>query len=123
MGEEPIQYIKPHWFDWGVYKENGGLIFFTTAAVYLACFVVSVALIWRIGRRLDYPWVILAVGLAALAPMVFRAVESLERQMTSAHYQERIHIPAVITIAASFGAVVILWLAVEWRHRRTKSCT
>src|SRR5687768_15141190 len=113
MGEDPIRYIKPHWFDWGMFKANGKLIFFTTGALYLACFILSVKLIRRVGRRLGYPRVILVVGLVGLVPMVFKAVESLEVQMTSAHYQESTQIPAVITIAASFAAVVVLWLAVE----------
>lgn len=112
-----VRYIKPHWFDWGMYKENGELIFLTTAALYLACFVVSFRLIIRIARRPGWPTMVAAIGLLALVPMMLGAVASLQIQMTSAHYQETVHIPAVISIAASFGTVVLLWLAVEWWHR------
>jgi hypothetical protein len=99
------------------------LIFFMTAALYISCFVVSVILIRCIGHRLRHPRLILGVGLVAMVPMVLTATESLALQMTSAHYQQRTHIPAVITITASFGIVLMLWLAVDSWHRRTVRST
>jgi uncharacterized membrane protein (UPF0136 family) len=82
----------------------------------LAAFVASVVLIRRIGRRLGHPRPILAVGLAALVPSILKSLGSLELQMSSSHYQERTHIPAVLTVVGSLGALAILSLFVRrWR--------
>jgi hypothetical protein len=112
--DEPIRYVRPHFFDWGVYKSHGELILLTTLLLYLGCIVVCLLLIRQIGRSLAYPRTTLAVGLLSLLPMSFAALESLMWQMTSAHYQERTHIPALKVIALHFGVILVLDIAVRW---------
>ncbi len=120
MDNEPICYITANFFDWGVFKPSGGAIFVVTALLYIACLIASVWMILRIGRRIGWPKVTLAVGLVGLVPMVDKASFSLLLQMTSSHDQESTHIPAVITIGVSFGVVLAAWLAVELWFLLTK---
>ena len=70
-------------------------------------------LIRRAAERAGYPRAGLVAGLVALWPMVYWAVASPELQMTSAHYQERVHIPAVSVVGVTVGVVVVMWLVAE----------
>lgn len=119
MDDEPIRYIKPHFFDWGMYKAHGELILLITTGCYVACFVLCILLIQRTAQRVGYPNLGMVLGCLALVPMVYMAMQSILVQLTSAHYQEAVHIPAVITVAVSFAAVVGAWGVVAWRWKHT----
>jgi hypothetical protein len=108
--DAPIQYIRPPFFDWGVFKHNGWWILLATSNLYAATYIDSVWLFWRSGQAFRWPKITLTIGLFVLFPMVHQIVLSLEAQLTSAHHQESIHIPALETITISFGIALAIWI-------------
>lgn len=114
-GDLAPRYIKPHFFDWGVFKSHGNLILLFTSAAYLACVAFSIILLRQAARRIGAN-IAVVIGVFAVGPMLLMGWWSIGLQMTSAHYQETIHIPAVITFAVCFSVVVIVWLLSRVRH-------
>jgi hypothetical protein len=113
MDGEPMHYAEPGFFDWGLTKPHGGLILLGSGLVYLAAFALCVLLIRRSAERVGYPRAGLVAGLVGLWPMVAGIVGSLDAQMTTMHYQERVHVPALITVGVTVGLVVFTWAVVE----------
>lgn len=116
MGEEPIRYVMPHFFDWGTSKAHGDLILVVSGLLYLFVFASSVLLIRRFAERIGSPRAALILGLVGLWPMVAKIIESLEYQMSTRHYQENVHISALITVGVTFGIVVVICLGTEGFH-------
>jgi hypothetical protein len=110
---EPARYIKPHAFDWGLYKAHGEFILLGTGALYLIIFAACVLLVRRAAVRLGYPRALLVAGTVALWPMVSACSDSLALQMTSAHYQEDTHLRALRAVAVTLCAAVLFSAVVE----------
>jgi hypothetical protein len=106
-------YVRPDFFDWGIYKPYGELILFATGLLYLASFAACVLMIRRMAERIGYPRVGLVAGLIGLWPMVAAIFQSLDVQQSSRHYQELVHIPALIRVGVTVALVAILWVSVE----------
>jgi hypothetical protein len=113
--EEPIvYYIKPTFFDWGVYKPHGWWILLGSLFAYAACIAISVTLVARMGRRLLYKSFVFWAAFLALIALSYAAAKSVLLQLSSRHYQERTHIPALAVMGVSLGMIVggqcwLLW--------------
>lgn len=117
MDEETPRYIKPGFFDWGLTKEYGLWILLFTCLFYVSSIAVAVLLIRRIAARTGYRKTSWTIGALPLALMAKAAWTSLSWQLTTAHYQEDYHVPALITIGMSFGSVIVVSIAVEVLYR------
>jgi len=109
-------YAKPHFFDWGVYKAYGELVLLLSSAFYLGCLAGAIIMVRGVGRMLRSTNSAIFFGTFLLGPMVFMAWRSVGLQLSSAHYQESTHIPAVTTVLVCFAFTFLLWYLV-------RSCT
>jgi hypothetical protein len=109
LGPRVLLMLRTMSWDWGVYKPYGELILLITTLMYLACFLLSCMLLHQIGRTLHRAKTALVVAGGTLIPMGLAAYWSVSCQMTSLHYQQHIHVPAV----AVFGICFIIVLTVR----------
>lgn len=105
-------YIRPDFFDWGVYKPYGELILLGSGLLYLACFAACVLFFRSTAEQVGSPRIVLVAGLVGLLPMLTAIVESLDVQGSSRHYQERVHVPALTTVGVTVALAALLWLGV-----------
>jgi len=101
-------------FDWGVFEPCGELILTVTALIYLVLIVTSIRRWSRGYFTARHHWVIKLIGFGCIAIMVAAAFGSVLLQITSAHYQNATHIPAV-------SIIVGVWLSIRMAGRDPES--
>ncbi len=111
--ERSPQYHLPHPFDWGVFKQGGEVILAVTAASYAILIVATIRRWSRADNTARHPWAVKVAGFAAIAVMTTAACISVSVQMSSSHYQEQIHVPAV-------AVIVGVWLVIRILGRNPK---
>lgn len=94
-----------HPFDWGVFKPDGERILVVSATIYLACIVCAFCLLHRLEPDAAGPRAIVAIF--SFLALTGAAVASISQQMTSIHYQENLHLPAL-------GVIGVGFLAIRW---------
>jgi hypothetical protein len=99
-----------HPFDWGVFKPDGERILVVSATIYLGCIVSAICLLHRLEQDEAGPRAIVAIF--SFLALIGAAVASISQQMTSIHFQENVHLPAL-------AVIVVGLLAIRWCVRTT----
>lgn len=105
-----------HPFDWGIFKPWGELILVVTATIYCCTIWISGRIWWRLSRRAKRWYIPALPGVLILGVMICRAGNFLLWQTTSGHYQETIHMTAVITVGVGLLASGAAGLMAGVRH-------
>jgi hypothetical protein len=109
----PVRYVLPGPFDWGLTKPHGELILLASGLGYLACLAVSLMLLRQVWVR-GCPFLAALTAGVAVVPMALMALLSVGMQLMSTHHQEDVHVPALVTVAASCLAVAAVRGRCSW---------
>lgn len=98
-----MNYQTPSEFDWGMFKPNGISIFWLSLFLYIyalrSMYLSFDSILNRIFTSKIMRKTILYLVMSV--PFLF-AIISITSQMSSMHYQERIHFPTVIVLSATY---------------------
>lgn len=108
-------------FDWGVFKSGGDEILACSSLLYLSALVIATICVLHIRRRKKRPRLAICLAVFALLPMLLMSFASISLQLTSAHYQETTHIPAVVVISVAFAATVLARYVVRVSAKQTST--
>jgi hypothetical protein len=111
--ERSPQYHLPHPFDWGVFKQGGEVILAVTAASYAILIIATLRRWSRSDHTARHHWAVKVAGFAAIVVMTTAASMSVTVQMSSSHYQEQVHLPAV-------AVIIGVWLVIRILGRNPK---